>query len=335
VTDRAPLIDTPLTRALGIDVPLICGAMYPCSNSVLIAAVSDAGGIGVVQPISLTFVEGFEFREGLRRIRELTDRPIGMNVLTEKGSKRYLERMRRWLDIAVEEGVRFFVSSLGDPRWIVETVHPVGGVVYHDVTERRWAEKARDAGVDGLIAVNDRAGGHAGARSAEVLFEELADLGLPVACAGGIGDERAFTAALAMGYVGVQAGTRFIATTECASPETYKLAVVEAGEDDIVLTHRLTGVPVSVIANERVRREGTDVSPLTRRLLAHPRTKHWVRLAYSLRSVLGLKRAARGSMSHKDYFQAGKSVAGISSIESAGDIVRRWAAAAGAGTDAR
>lgn len=321
------LIDTPLTRALGIDVPLICGAMYPCSNPELVAAVSEAGGIGVLQPISLTYVYGHDFREGLRHIRSLTKKPIGMNVLTEKSSERYLERMRQWLDIAVEEGVRFFVSSLGDPRWIVDRVESIGGIVYHDVTEKRWAQKAIDSGVHGLIAVNNRAGGHAGHLSPEALLEEIGDLGLPVACAGGVGDGMAFSEALSMGYVGVQAGTRFIATRECGSPDEYKKAVVEASEDDIVLTHRLTAVPVAVINNDRVQREGTEVPWLARRLLANNRTKHWVRAFYSLKSVFGLKKAATGKMSHKDYFQAGKSVAGITAIESAADIVRRWAAA--------
>ena len=72
---------TPLTQAAGIEVPLVCGAMYPCSNPELVAAVSEAGGIGVVQPISLTYVHGHEFREGLRLIRRLTSKPIGMNAL--------------------------------------------------------------------------------------------------------------------------------------------------------------------------------------------------------------------------------------------------------------
>ncbi len=325
------LIDTPLTRRLGIEVPLICGAMYPCSNPELVAAASAAGAIGVVQPISLVYVYGHDFRDGLRRIRELTDRPIGMNVLTEQSSKRYLERMRHWLDIAVEEGVRFFVSSLGNPRWIVDAVEPVGGVVYHDVTERKWALKAVDAGVHGLIAVNERAGGHAGSRSAEELLDDVADLGLPVVCAGGIGDEIAFSKALKMGYVGVQAGTRFIATEECASPDEYKQAVVAAEEKDIVLTSRITAVPVAVIRNERVRREGTEVGWFAQRLLDNQHTKHWVRALYSLRSLVGLKRSARRRMSHRDYFQAGKSVSGVHQVEPVADIVRRFAAEAAKG----
>src|SRR3954469_8883423 len=167
--------ETALTRALGIEVPLVCGAMYPCSNPELVAAVSQAGGIGVVQPISLTYVHGHEFREGLGLIRSLTAKPIGMNALIEQSSKVYRERMERWIDVALEEGVRFFVTSLGNPRWVVDRVAAAGGAVYDDVTERKWAEKARDSGAHGLIAVNDRAGGHAGSLSARQLLDDCGD----------------------------------------------------------------------------------------------------------------------------------------------------------------
>jgi nitronate monooxygenase len=160
-------LDTPLTRTLGIEVPLICGAMFPCSNPELVAAVSDAGGIGVIQPLSLTYVHGYDFADGLALIRRLTAKPVGMNVLIEQSSRAYMDRMRRFVDLALQGGVRFFVTSLGNPRWVVERVRDAGGIVYHDVTERKWAEKGLAGGVHGLIAVNNRAGGHAGGRSAE------------------------------------------------------------------------------------------------------------------------------------------------------------------------
>jgi nitronate monooxygenase len=302
--------------------------MYPCSNPELVAAVSEAGGLGVVQPISLTYVHGHEYREGLRLIRRLTSKPIGMNALIEQSSKVYRERMERWVDVALEEGVRFFVTSLGNPRWVVDRVAQVGGVVYHDVTERKWADKALAAGVRGLIAVNDRAGGHAGPLSAERLIEELAPLGLPVVCAGGVGDERAFVRALSMGYAGVQMGTRFIATTECRTQPRYKQAILDADEDDIVLTERITGVPVAVIRTPYIDRIGTKAGPLVRWMLRGRRTKHFMRSVYALRSLWQLKRSSvTGDGSSPDYWQAGRSVAGIESIESAGDVVRRFDAA--------
>jgi len=328
----ANALQSALTRHAGIDVPLICGAMYPCSNPELVAAVSDAGGIGIVQPVSLTYVHGHDYREGLRYIRRLTDRPIGLNALIESSSRTYHERMVGWVETALEEGVRFFVTSLGKPRWVVDRVESVGGVVYHDVTERKWALKARDSGVHGLIGVNRRAGGHAGPRGAEELFEELHDLGLPVVCAGGVGDPRAFADALALGYAGVQMGTRFIATPECRASDMYKQAVVDAEESDIVLTERLTGVPVAVIDTPYVRRIGLKAGPLARWMLRGRRSKHLMRTIYALRSAWELKRTSLDERGRKQYWQAGRSVAGIEGVVPARDIVRRCAQAASTGT---
>jgi nitronate monooxygenase len=251
-----------------------------------------------------------------------------MNALIEKSSRRYHERMVEWVDGALEEGVRFFVTSLGNPRWVVDRVHAAGGHVYHDVTERRWALKAADAGVDGLIAVNRRAGGHPGERAVDVLLGEIGDLGLPVVCAGGVGSEREFAEALQLGYAGAQLGTRFIATTECGASDRYKQAVVEAGEDDIVWTERITGVPVAVIRTPFIERTGTQASALSRRLLRGHRTKRWMRTIYALRSLSQLKRASFDERGVYEYWQAGKSVEEITSVESAGTIVRRFGRAA-------
>lgn len=322
-----PQSETPLTRHTGITVPLICGAMYPCSNPELVAAVSDAGGIGIVQPISLTYVYGYDFREGLRLIRRLTQKPIGVNALIEGSSKVYRNRMSRWIDIALEEGIRFFITSLGKPDWVAARVHSFNGIVYHDATNRTWAEKGRDSGVDGLIAVNNRAGGHAGDKSALELIETLGPLGLPVICGGGIGTEKDFADALKMGYAGVQMGTRFIATKECRVSPAYKTAILKSGERDIVLSERLTGVPLAVIRTPYIERMGLRAGPIARRMLQGRRTKHMMRMIYSLKSLFQLKRASLDLTGKKEFWQAGKSVSGIERIEAAGEIVRRFAAA--------
>jgi nitronate monooxygenase len=321
-------IRTRVTEQLGIEVPILCGAMYPCSNPELVAAASEAGAIGVIQPLSMVYVHGHEFREGMKLIRRLTAKPVGMNVIVEQSSKVYLERMQRFLDIALEEGVRFFVTSLGNPRWVAEAAHAAGGRVYHDVTDRRWALKGLEAGVDGLIAVNDRAGGHAGGKSAEALLDELRDLNVPLVCAGGVGDEEAFVRALRMGYDAVQMGTRFIATAECSAHPDYKRAILDADEKDIVLTERLTGVPVAVIRTPYIDRLGTRAGPIARRMLRGRKTKHWMRMLYSLRSFWTLKRSSLRAVSDRDYLQAGKSVAGIHEILPAGEVVRRMRDAA-------
>lgn len=303
--------------------------MYPCSNPELVAAVSAAGGIGVLQPISLTYVHGHDFREGIRLMSRLAGgRPLGMNALIESSSRSYHERMVRWVDEAIEEGIRFFVTSLGNPRWVCERVHAAAGVVYHDVTEARWAQKGADAGCDGLIAVNRRAGGHAGSRTAEALLEELLPFRLPVVCAGGVGDAADFVHALRLGYAGVQMGTRFIATTECSAHPSYKAAIVDAREADIVHTERLTGIPVAVINTPYIQRIGTRAGPLARRLLRGRTTRKWMRALYGLRSIVSLKRSNARGDDTRDYWQAGRSVASIRGIETVAAIVGRFEQAA-------
>lgn len=321
------MMETAFTKHTGVQVPLICGPMYPCSNPELVAAVSEAGGLGIVQPISLTYVHGFEFRAGLRRIRELTSKPIGFNALIEGNNKLYRERMEQWIDIALEEGVRFFLTSLGNPKWVCARVHAAGGVVYHDVTEKKWAQKGVDGGVDGLVAVNKLAGGHAGRLSPEALLEELAPFGLPVVSAGGVGDAAEFTRQLRMGYTAVQLGTRFIATPECKASDAYKKAIVDAEADDIVLTERLTGVPVAVIRNPFIDKLGTGAGWFARWMLKGRRRKHWMRTFYALNSVRRLKKSLMTSDVSTEYWQAGRSVAGIHEVKPAGEIVREFAAA--------
>ncbi|MCB9764535.1 MAG: nitronate monooxygenase [Alphaproteobacteria bacterium] len=321
-------LTTPFTEAVGIEVPLICGAMYPCSNPELIAAVSAAGGIGIIQPISMSYVHGHELRAGIQLIRGLTDKPVGFNAIVEKSSKTYEDRMKGWVDIALEEGVRLFITALGKPDWVVEKVHAVGGVVYHDVTERKWAERALEFDVDGLICVNSRAGGHAGAKTPAALMDELGDLGVPLICAGGVGGPEDFIDALKLGYAGVQMGTRFIATTECKAHDDYKRAIVGAKADDIVLTEKISGVPVAVINTPYIEKVGTKAGPVMRRALRHAKLKHYARMYYSLKSVFQLKRASLQGMNYKDYFQAGRSVDGVTEVEPAGDVVRRFAEAA-------
>jgi nitronate monooxygenase len=209
-------------------------------------------------------------------------------------------------------------------------------VVYHDVTERKWAQKGIDGGAQGLIAVNNRAGGHAGGLSKEQLFDDLSDMNVPLVCAGGIGSEDEFIEALSLGYSACQLGTRFIATKECASAESYKNAIVNAGESDIVLSERITGVPVSLIQTPYVKRIGIKAGPFARWMLNGNKTKHWMRMFYTLRSAFQLRSASMSdepssatkqkaeSKNTQEFWQAGKSVQGIKAIESVATVVRRF-----------
>jgi nitronate monooxygenase len=117
------------TKQVGIRYPIICGAMYPCSNPELVAAVSEAGAIGIVQPLSLVYVHGYELRAGLRYIRSLTKQPYGINIIVERSSRHYEKRMEEAVEVGIEEGCRFFITALGNPDWVVKKVKAVGGYV--------------------------------------------------------------------------------------------------------------------------------------------------------------------------------------------------------------
>ncbi|HUE76463.1 MAG TPA: nitronate monooxygenase, partial [Longimicrobiales bacterium] len=229
---------------------------------------------------------------------------------------------------AIEEGVRFFITSLGKPKWVVERAVAAGGVVYHDVTERKWALKGLESGAHGLIAVNRRAGGHAGPKTPAELMDDLGDLGVPLVCAGGVGTAAEFVDALGLGYAGVQMGTRFIATTECTAARPYKQAILDADEEDIVLTERVTGVPLAVIRTPYVERLGTRAGPVARWMLRGRRRKKLMRTIYALWSGWKLKRSSLDETGTKDFWQAGRSVAGIDRIRPAGEIIREFADAA-------
>lgn len=317
---------TLLKQQLGIEVPVICGPMYPGSNPELVAAVSEAGGMGVVQPISMTHIYKHDFRQGLRLIKSLTDKPFGVNFTLMDGVKVYEQRNRQWMNIAIEEGVKFFLTSLGNPAPIVKAAREHGITVYHDVTTRAFAQKAVDAGVDGLNCVNNRAGGQTGQLSPEEMLDALGDLGVPLVCAGGVGDEHDFRRMLDAGFAAVQLGTRFLATTECHVPDDYKQAIVDHGEDDIVWTNKLAGTFSSVIRTPDIEKLGLRAGPITSRLLQNRKTKKMARMMLLMRSMQRYKKVALNP-GYDQIWQAGKGIGGIHAVESAGDVVRRFAAA--------
>lgn len=311
------------TRSTGVQHPIIGGPMYPCSNPELVAAISEAGAMGVIQPLSLTYVHGYDFLQGMQYMRSLTDKPLGFNALIEKSSRKYHQRMSVWIDMALEQGVRFFITSLGKPDWVVKKVHAYGGLVYHDVTQRKWAQIGIDCGVDGLICVNNRAGGHAGTLSPEQLFEECNDFGKPLVCAGGIATHQELSRMLEMGYQACQLGTRFIASTECKVSDSYKQAIITANEQDIVLTEKMTGVPVSIIRPKNSKATDFKASGVLRWMLRSKRSKHLARLILGLRSLMGLKKAITVNRPHSRYWQAGKSVAGVQQVLSVEQIIQK------------
>jgi len=314
----------------GAEVPVICGPMYPGSNPELVAAVSEAGGFGVVQPVTMTALYGHDFREGLQLIKSLTRKPFGVNFTIFGGAnKKYHEQMQRWMDISIEEGVKFFLTSLGKPHAIVKLAKEHGIKVYHDVPNKKVALAMRDAGVDGINCINWRGGGQTGIQSAEQFMEELHDIGIPLICAGGIGNADDFQKALDLGYAGIQVGTRFLATHECKVTDAYKQAIVEAQEGDIVWTNKISGNNSSMIRTDDIMKGGLRTGPIISYMLKKRKLKKYARMYLMSRGLKIYNRAAFDDS--VKYWQAGKGVGQIKSVVSAGDVVKEFASVIGSG----
>lgn len=308
----------------GAAVPIVCGPMYPGSNPELIAAVSDAGGFGVVQPVALTSLYGHDFREGLQLIKKLTDKPFGVNFTIFGGAnKKYHEQMQKWMQISIEEGVKFFLTSLGKPHAVVKIAKEHGIKVYHDVPNKKVALAMRDAGVDGLNCINWRGGGQTGIQSAEKFMEELYDIGIPLICAGGIANAEDFQKALDMGYAGVQLGTRFLATHECKVSEAYKQAILDAREEDIVWTNKIAGNNSSMIKTDDIMKGGLRTGPIISYMLTKKKLKKYARMYLMSR---GLKKYNKAAFDDRvQYWQAGKGVGNIRSVKSVAEVIEDFA----------
>ncbi|MEL6254894.1 MAG: nitronate monooxygenase [Bacteroidota bacterium] len=307
----------------GAAIPIICGPMYPGSNPELIAAVSDVGGFGVVQPVSMTSLYGHDFREGLQLIKKLTDKPFGVNFTIFGGAnKKYHEQMQKWMEISIEEGVKFFLTSLGKPHAVVKIAKEHGIKVYHDVPNKKVALAMRDAGVDGLNCINWRGGGQTGIQSAEQFMEELHDIGIPLVCAGGIGNAEDLQKALDMGYAGVQLGTRFLATHECKVSDAYKQAIVEASEDDIVWTNKIAGNNSSMIKTDDIMKGGLRTGPIISYMLTKRKLKKYARMYLMSRGLKKYNKAAFDD--NVKYWQAGKGVGNITSVKSVKEVIQEF-----------
>ena len=305
------------------EFPLVCGPMYPGSNPELIAAVSDAGAFGVVQPVALTSLYGHDFREGLQLIKKLTDKPFGVNFTIFGGAnKKYHDQMKEWMEISIEEGVKFFLTSLGKPHEIVKIAKQHGIKVYHDVPNKKVALAMRDAGVDGLNCINWRGGGQTGIQSAEQFMEELHDIGIPLVCAGGIGNAEDFHEVLDMGYAGVQMGTRFLATHECRVTDSYKQAIVDSNEEDIVWTNKIAGNNSSVIKTADIMKGGLRTGPIINFMLRRRKLKKYARMYLMSKGVKNYSRTAFDD--NVQFWQAGKGVGNISAVESVADVVKSF-----------
>lgn len=245
---------TRITELLGIRYPVLLSGMSWISVPQMVAAVSNAGGLGILAtgPLDVR-----ETRTAVREIRKLTDKPFGANVaLMFPGAKENGQAL-------IEEEVPVINFALGKGDWLVKESRRYGGKVLATVVNARHAKRAQEYGVDGIIATGHEAAAHGDALTSMVLIPTLVDaLEIPVIAAGGIADGRGLAAALSLGAEGVAMGTRFMTTRESPLHEKYKRLSIEKSGQDTIFSSRFDGIPCRVMktaAAERAVGKGLDL----------------------------------------------------------------------------
>ena len=251
-------IRTPICERLGIEHPVFQAGMGWVARADLAAAVSEAGGLGVVGAGST--MDGEELRAEIRRVRELTDKPFGVDILfatvRAEGEQvaRYTDTVQGMVETVLEERVPVLVSGLGSPAAVVPAAHERGIFVMSVVGAVRHAEKAVADGVDAVIASGMDGGGHVGRIGTAALVPAVVDaVDVPVLAGGGLADGRGLAAALAFGAQGVWMGTRFIATAESRSHDNYKRRIAGTDVSGTVVTRAHSGKPCRLIDNDFTR----------------------------------------------------------------------------------
>jgi len=308
-------IETPFTKMMNIQYPIIGAPMFLVSNEDIVVAISEAGGIGTVP--SLNFRPPEAFFSALQNIKQRTKKPIGVNIIVNKSN----QRAQSDLKMALDQGVELFITSLGSPKEVIKLAHQNNAKVICDVTNLEHALKVQDMGADGVIAVGTGAGGHAGPISPLVLVSWLQKkLHIPVIAAGGIANGATMAAMITLGASAVSIGTRFIASTEAQVNPEYKKAILKATPEDIVMTTRLSGTPASVIRTPYIVQTGLEL-PFYLRFF---KNKSWAKkYAVPLIHFLGSKSLEQAAQNPtwKTVWSAGQSVGLIDEIKPCRQII--------------
>lgn len=239
-------MQTEVTRLLGIEVPVIQGGMAWVAEYHLAAAVSNAGGLGMIGAAS---APAEWVRDQIRKAKELTDRPFGVNIMLMSP---YAEEVAQ---VVVEEGVKVVTTGAGNPEKYMDMWKKAGVKVIPVVASAALAKRMERCGADAVVAEGCEAGGHIGENTTMCLVPQIVDaVKIPVIAAGGIADGRGMAAAFMLGAKGVQMGTHFIVTDECQVHNAYKERILKAKDIDSRVTGRSTGHPVRALRNDMTKK---------------------------------------------------------------------------------
>lgn len=234
-----------ICEILGIEYPIFQGGMAWVSTYHLASAVSNAGGVGI---IAAGGANGEYVREQIRKTRELTKKPFGINIMLMSP---FADEVMK---VVIEERVPMITTGAGNPGKYIKDLKKCGIKIFPVVASVALAKRLEQEGVDGLIAEGTESGGHVGELTTMCIVPQVVDaVKIPVLAAGGIADGRGMLAAFALGAEGIQMGTRFVCSKECFVHKNYKEALLNARDRDTIVTGRSTGHPVRCIKNKLTR----------------------------------------------------------------------------------
>lgn len=245
------MFETRITKLLGIKYPIIQGGMVGLSRAELAAAVSNAGGLGIIT--SAQFATKGELRNELRKAKSLTDKPFGVNISLSPATRPV--NTEEYIDVVIDEGIRVVETSGRSPEPYMKQLKQGNVTVVHKAPGAvRFAQRAEEIGCDAVSIIGYECGGHPGPDDTGSLVLVRATVGavkIPVVAGGGFADAEGFVAALAMGADGILMGTRFMATKECPAHPRFKEWLVRAKETDTVITQRSIRTPARNLRNEQ------------------------------------------------------------------------------------
>jgi nitronate monooxygenase len=309
-----------LEEYLKIDFPVIMAPMFLVTNKDMLMAAMRSGIMGVFP--SLNFRKEGELASLLDELNKgHLDFPkgnYGVNLIVQRTNPYY----KKHLETCINHKVPFYITSLGNPKEVIEAAHSYGAKVFCDVTTLEHAKKCYEAGCDGFIAVGQGAGGHAGPNPLQVLIPALKNHfpGKPVIAAGGIVNGTGLLSVKVLGAAGASIGTRFIASKECKVNDAYKQAILKAGMDDIVMTTKLSGSPCTIIDTPEAKNMGYTQSGFEKFMSNNPRTKKWFKMLVQARGMKKLEESVLPN-NYTKLWCAGKSSELITEILSCEEII--------------
>ena len=308
-------MENTFTKMMGIQYPIIMAPMFLVSNTKMIIAALNSG-ITAAFP-ALNYRTDEELRAAIQEIKTATDKPFGINLIVNKSNPKYKGQLVTCLDMQVD----FIITSLGNPKEVIEKCKPKGIKVFCDVVDLKYAQKVEALGADAVIAVNSDAGGHAGSLTANELIPLLnKNCNIPVISAGGVATHQQLKDVLELGAVATSIGSIFIASTEADVSDEYKNAIVKYGAKDIVMSTKLSGSPLTVINTPYVQKVGTKAGFWERFLNKNKRLKKYIKMLIFYRGMKKIEKAAFKA-TYKTVWCAGPSIEHVKEIKPVKDIV--------------